>query len=66
MTPEKIETIARNADNISFTDEELKDQIEALRLVTAYLGRRKHCHLVWVYLHNELILFERHKEVRKK
>jgi len=66
MTPEKMKAIGIQSDNVSWTDQELKDQIQALELVIAYFQGRGGAKLILFPLVLDLDRFKDMEENRKR
>ena len=66
MTREEMYKIGQKTHAIGWTDAELDQQIEALKLVIAYLGGFGNSGIVITTLADHLYSFERMKRVREQ
>ena len=64
MTEQRMRKAGEASRNIQWTDQEVLDQIEALRLTMAYLNGRKDAWLIVNALHRELQMFEGFQKAR--
>jgi len=65
MTPERMKEAGKNSQEISFSHEELEEQIQALNLVIPYLKARGDCGLMLMPLEISLEAFVNMKSYRE-
>ena len=55
---DKFFSVGLKSPNLTFTNVELEEQIEVLKLVIAYLSGRRDCDIVLYQLRRDLVKFE--------
>lgn len=66
MTPERMEQIGRRTSALSYTDEELREQLTAVQLVAAYLRGRGDCGVMVSALRREEDMLTGFQEARHR